>query len=394
MEHPMITFASPTLISGDKSQVNVAFHELTHSWFGNNVGCQNWDNFWLNEGLNTFMERKVTSIIYGVNFTKIEYFTGNTTMYEDMLDYGLDNLYSSLFPNIRMDDPENSFSNIIYEKGSQFVYYIESLIGEDKMQVLLRLYINAFAQSAIESTDFKALYETFVMDNFDTNTSSDVILKTDWDTWIYKPGLPPVLQDFTTDELAEALALAQSYAELGGQSSPANFQDFFVFFTSQKIAFIDELNYIDSVDADLLAYIDSDLNLLSITSPPVKNKWYELGISKGYDAVMDPTYTWMGEQGRNKYVIPIFQSLVDAGHCDMGKAWFEDYQSFYNSYVVSGVERILKPCDVVVAPIPMPSLSPNAMPATTPTSSAGGSAAISAVWSATMIVLLIICINS
>jgi leukotriene-A4 hydrolase len=32
MEHPMVTFASPKLITGDKSQVSTAFHELTHSW--------------------------------------------------------------------------------------------------------------------------------------------------------------------------------------------------------------------------------------------------------------------------------------------------------------------------------------------------------------------------
>jgi aminopeptidase N len=36
-----------------------------------------------------------------------------------------------------------------YEKGSQFMYYIQSLIGEDLMQSLLRLYINTFAQTAI-----------------------------------------------------------------------------------------------------------------------------------------------------------------------------------------------------------------------------------------------------
>jgi leukotriene-A4 hydrolase len=73
MEHPMVTFASPTLITGDKSQVSTAFHELTHSWFGNDVGCQNWDNFWLNEGINTFMARKMLSALRGENFAKIDH---------------------------------------------------------------------------------------------------------------------------------------------------------------------------------------------------------------------------------------------------------------------------------------------------------------------------------
>ncbi len=84
------------------------------------------------------------------------------------------------------------------------MYYIESLIGEDLMLSLLRLYINTFAQMAIDSMDFKMLYETFVSENFDTAAAAVIISKTDWDTWVYEPGLPPVAQDFRTDELDEA----------------------------------------------------------------------------------------------------------------------------------------------------------------------------------------------
>lgn len=42
MENPLLTFASPTIIVGDKSQVYVATHEIAHSWTGNDVTCQNW----------------------------------------------------------------------------------------------------------------------------------------------------------------------------------------------------------------------------------------------------------------------------------------------------------------------------------------------------------------
>ena len=39
MENPLLTFASPTIIVGDKSQVYVATHEMAHSWTGNEVTC-------------------------------------------------------------------------------------------------------------------------------------------------------------------------------------------------------------------------------------------------------------------------------------------------------------------------------------------------------------------
>lgn len=68
MENPLLTFASPTIITGDKSQVYVATHEIAHSWTGNAVTCRNWEHFWLNEGFTVFTERKVSGELYGHDF--------------------------------------------------------------------------------------------------------------------------------------------------------------------------------------------------------------------------------------------------------------------------------------------------------------------------------------
>jgi len=42
MENPCLTFVTPTIISGDKSLVNVVAHEIAHSWMGNLVTPKNW----------------------------------------------------------------------------------------------------------------------------------------------------------------------------------------------------------------------------------------------------------------------------------------------------------------------------------------------------------------
>lgn len=117
MENPLLTFASPTIITGDKSQVYVATHEIAHSWTGNDVTCQNWEHFWLNEGFTVFEERKVSGRLHGREFAQVEALLGNTSMYEAMTAYGMDNVFSSLHPTLKGANPDDSFSTVPYEKG-------------------------------------------------------------------------------------------------------------------------------------------------------------------------------------------------------------------------------------------------------------------------------------
>lgn len=130
MENPLLTFASPTIIVGDKSQVYVATHEIAHSWTGNEVTCKDWSNMWLNEGFTVFEERKVSGILHSKDFALIEAQLGNVSLWVDIENYGLTNSYSSLYPVLNGDSPDNSFSQLPYEKGFQFLTYLESLIGE------------------------------------------------------------------------------------------------------------------------------------------------------------------------------------------------------------------------------------------------------------------------
>lgn len=117
MENPLLTFASPTIIVGDKSQVYVATHEIAHSWTGNEITCRDWSNMWLNEGFTVFEERKVSGKLHGNDFAKIEAQLGNVSLWIDMENFGLNNSYSALYPVLNGDTPDDSFSEVPYEKG-------------------------------------------------------------------------------------------------------------------------------------------------------------------------------------------------------------------------------------------------------------------------------------
>lgn len=68
MENPCLTFATPTLLAGDRSLVNVIAHEISHSWTGNLVTNASFEHFWLNEGHTVFVERKIDGRLYGEKF--------------------------------------------------------------------------------------------------------------------------------------------------------------------------------------------------------------------------------------------------------------------------------------------------------------------------------------
>jgi leukotriene-A4 hydrolase len=100
MENPCLTFVTPGLISGDRSLASVIAHELSHSWSGNLVTNKDWSNFWLNEGMTVFLERKIIEIKYGKQMMLLSAQIGYTNLLADINRIGEDNTNTSLHPEI------------------------------------------------------------------------------------------------------------------------------------------------------------------------------------------------------------------------------------------------------------------------------------------------------
>ena len=245
MENPLLTFASPTIIVGDKSQVYVATHEMAHSWTGNEITCRNWESFWLNEGFTVFIERHVSAEIYGEDFSKVSALLGNTSMYQDQINYGLKNPYASLRPILKGDNPDNSFSMVPYEKGFQLLNYMESLIGKDNMKRFLNFYMTQHKLTSITTVELRQTWEYWVEYELSDYTSEDdlnLLAAIDWSKWMYETGLAPVDLEFDTSESDRSAALALEYIRLNGTASPADVvSEYQSYYSNLKVVFHDTI---------------------------------------------------------------------------------------------------------------------------------------------------------
>lgn len=59
MANPNLVYTSPTTITGDKSQEYVLTRNVAQMWTGAQVTPNNWEDYWMNEGITTFIERHV-----------------------------------------------------------------------------------------------------------------------------------------------------------------------------------------------------------------------------------------------------------------------------------------------------------------------------------------------
>ncbi len=326
MENPLMTFATPTILAGDRSLVALIAHELAHSWSGNLVTNATWRDFWLNEGFTVYVEQRVMEALFGEERARMEIMLSMQGLHEEMAE--LPPADQILHVDLDGRDPDEGFTGVPYDKGAAFLRRIEEILGRERFDRFLRAWFDARAFQSVSTADFLEHLRA---------EAPEVFTRMDVDLWITGPGLPedapiPVSQAFTRVD-----ALAGSF--LAG-ATPAADIDVSAWTTQEWLRFIAALG--DDLPAARLAELDAAFGLSSRGNSEISCAWLELAVKNRYEPAYARLEAFLCEQGRRKFLKPLYKALAaDPELVEMGRRIYTRARPGYHAISTGTIDGII-----------------------------------------------------
>jgi len=308
MENPMLTFATPTIIAGDRSLVSLVAHELAHSWSGNLVTNATWDDFWLNEGFTSYFENRIMEAVYG----------RDAAVQEQVLAWdGLQDELKTLPPadtrlhlELAGRDPDEGMNTIAYDKGAAFLRTIEQIARRERFDAWLRGYFERNAWRPMTSERFLEDIRTHLIKG-DAGLEQRLQLN----AWVYDPGLPSNVQAPVSRAFEPVDAAAEAFYVAKGPASAVPWKDWN---TQQRLRFLSWRPQGLAAGADWLtpaqlADLERTLKLDSEGNAELTFAWLQAALANRYEPAAAVAERFLTSQGRRKFVLPLFQTLWAEG---------------------------------------------------------------------------------
>ncbi len=331
MENPMLTFATPTILAGDKSLVSLVAHELAHSWSGNLVTNATWRDFWLNEGFTTYLERRIIEAVYGQPRREMEATLGRHSLEEEML--AMEARDQILHVDLKGRDPDDGFTGVPYEKGALFLRHLEETVGREKFDRFVRGYFDNHAFQSITTETFVNYLNKNLLEQ-----NPNLVNRADVNEWIYKAGLPKNAPQPKSDAFAKVKAQAQSWLRNDITASGIKPE---AWTTQEWLHFLTSLP--SNLGAEKMAELDLAFNLSKIGNSEIAFQWLLMSIKNNYAAANPRLEEFLTTIGRRKFVRPLFEELAKTPDGkNRAVAIYTKARPGYHPITVSSVDGILK----------------------------------------------------
>ncbi len=297
MENPRLTFATPTILAGDRSLVALVAHELAHSWSGNLVTNATWNDFWLNEGFTTYFEHRIMEALYGRDYSEMLAALSRGELLDTIEELGAENADTRLRLHLDGRDPDEGVTAVAYQKGYFLLRRIEEVVGRQRFDKFLRSYFERHAFRSMDTERFLALLDRELLGKLPA-------LSEEVRRWVYEPGLPATAPEPRSDAFARVEGEAHAFA--GGTAAAAISTAGWT--THEWLHFLRSLP--SPLPPDRMADLDRAFDLTASGNSEVLFAWLLLSIQNGYEPAYPALDRFLATVGRRKFLRPLYQELA------------------------------------------------------------------------------------
>lgn len=331
MENPLLTFATPTILAGDKSLVSLIAHELAHSWSGNLVTNATWRDFWLNEGFTTYLERRIVEAIYGRPREEMEAVLAKQTVEKELATF--EPRDQILHVDLTGRDPDEGFTQVPYEKGALFLRHLEETFGRERFDQFLKGYFDHFAFQSITTADFIAYLKKNLLDS-----DPQLAAKVSVDDWIYKPGLPAGAPQPKSDAFAKVEEQAKGW--LDGKTPAVKLQTK-EWSTQEWLHFLRFLP--QQLNLNQMQELDRAFGLTKTGNAEIAHQWLLIAIRNKYEPADSRLEEYLSSIGRQKLIKPLYEELMKTPEGrQRASEIYQKARSGYHPITVTAINKIVK----------------------------------------------------
>lgn len=330
MENPRLTFATPTIIAGDRSLTSLIAHEMAHSWSGNLVTNATWNDFWLNEGFTVYIERRIMEALYGREYAEMLSELGKQELYEEVK--GLKEVQpddTKLKLNLDARNPDEGMTQIAYEKGAFFLRMLEEKAGRDKFDAFLKGWFEKNKFKTVTTEDFVEYLNKELIDKYN-------LTGVNTDEWVYGREVPANISVIESSNFKNV----EKAIEKWKSGVAANSLETAKWSTHEWLHFLRHLP--QEMNQKQLSELDEAFGFSKSGNAEIACQWLQIAIQHKYKPAYPGVENFLLSVGRRKFVKPLFEQLSKTPEGKkMAMDIYKKARPGYHFVTYSSVDKIL-----------------------------------------------------